>query len=247
MDVDRLIEQLEQQGELLARSAEGAALAAPVPSCPGWTIASALGHTAKVHRTVSSILHGGDPKAFSYQRPEEDKLLAEYRASLAELVTALRRAPDNLSVYTFWPARSSRQFWARRQAHETAIHAVDVQLAAGYGVADLEPDFAADGVDELVMNMAIEQFRPTDLERSYTVAITPLDANIAWTVRVAPDGVSAHRGAEDGADLNVLGLSSDLYRWVWNRAADHEVSLRGELSLADRWHAEFTVGARRSN
>lgn len=244
MDADRLIAQLAHHGELLARTAEASDLATPVPSCPDWTIAAALGHTAKVHSWASWILRGGEPKAFSYQRPDQDDLLARYRDGLAELVDTLRQVPDNLAVHTLWPARSARLFWARRQAHETAIHAIDVQLAADYGVAEVDLDFAADGVDELVMNMAAEQFSP-GAAGSSRISITPLDANVAWTVRITPSGVSTHRDAEDGADLSVFGLAADLYRWVWNRAGDHEVSLRGDLSLADRWHADFRVGVRR--
>jgi hypothetical protein len=51
--------------------------------------------------------------------------------------------------------------------------------------------------------------------------------------------------AVDNADLAVFGLASDLYRWVWNRAGDDDVSLRGDLALADRWRQDFTVRARR--
>ena len=38
-------------------------------------------------------------------------------------------------------------FWARRRAHEAAVHLADAQLAAGRNV-DLAPEVAADGVDE---------------------------------------------------------------------------------------------------
>jgi hypothetical protein len=38
-------------------------------------------------------------------------------------------------------------FWARRRAHEAAVHLADVQLAAGRDV-DLASDVATDAVDE---------------------------------------------------------------------------------------------------
>ena len=49
-------------------------------------------------------------------------------------------------------------FWARRQAHETAVHRYDAQSAAPGGppapAGAFDPAFAADGVDELIMGFA---------------------------------------------------------------------------------------------
>jgi uncharacterized protein (TIGR03083 family) len=244
VDTDQLIDELEQQGELLARSAGRVDLQAAVPSCPGWTVAAAMGHTAKVHRRVTAILRGADPDAVQQPRPEPSELDSVYRAGLAELVGELRRAPDTLDVYTLWPAASARHFWARRQAHETAIHRVDVELAAGYGVTDFEPELAVDGLDELVLDMA-DRFSCDGLDRSWTLVLTPLDANVSWTVRLSSSGAVTERDPADNPDMSVFGLASDLYRWAWNRADDSEVALRGELGLGDLWHRNFTIEARK--
>lgn len=244
MQTDALIGELQLQGELLSTAARQVDLQAPVPSCPGWTVAAAVGHTAKVHRWATSILRGGDPDNFSYERPDLAMLLAEFDSGLAELVTALRRAPENLAVHTLWPSRSARQFWARRQAHETAIHRIDVELATGYGVSDCETEFAADGIDELVMHLAVDQFRGNAGEHSGTMVITPLDANISWTARLGPSGLLVQRDSVAAADLSVFGLAADLYRWVWNRGDESEVSLRGDFALADQWHEAVTIGSR---
>ncbi|HEX4727058.1 MAG TPA: maleylpyruvate isomerase family mycothiol-dependent enzyme [Jatrophihabitans sp.] len=247
MDVERLLAELLQQGELLDRAAGLADPRAPVPSCPGWTIASAIRHLARVHRRVTAIVRGQDPAAaIEGFRPEPPELTAIYRDGLADLVQALRDAPDDLTADTLWPADSARQFWARRQAHETAIHRVDVELAAGYGVTDFQPDFAVDGLDELVMGMAVGRFSGAGLDGPRTIVLTPVDANEAWTVRLGSSGAVTEREPADNPDLGVYGLASDLYRWAWNRADDSEVSVRGELALADLWHRDFTVQARRS-
>ncbi|HJQ03254.1 MAG TPA: maleylpyruvate isomerase family mycothiol-dependent enzyme [Jatrophihabitans sp.] len=246
MHVGQLIDELEHQGQLLARAAARADSAAAVPSCPGWTVAAAVTHTARVHRRVTAILRGAaEPDAAVRDfRPEPTELEAIYRAGLAELVEVLRRAPDSLTVPTLWPAPSARHFWARRQAHETAIHRVDVELAAGYGVADFEPELAVDGLDELLLHMA-DRFSADGLDRSWTIVLTPLDANVSWTVRLGSSGAVTHRDPADRPDLSVFAPASDLYRWAWNRAGDSEVALRGELSLADLWHRNFTVRAGR--
>ncbi|HTZ44647.1 MAG TPA: maleylpyruvate isomerase family mycothiol-dependent enzyme [Jatrophihabitans sp.] len=243
MNLDRYLHELRVNGEQLAQAAEFAGPDAPVPSCPGWTAGAAVGHLAKVHRWVCWIARGGAPEDFQYRRPAPEELLDFFRAGLTELAAALARATDGQPMHTLWPARSPRLFWARRQAHETAIHRVDLQLAAGYGVLDVEPDFAADGLDELVMGMLSSRLTGAGLDRSYTVLLEPLDVNAAWTLRLAPDGLLARREPASNADLSVFGMASDLYRWAWNRAGDDEVSLRGELPLADWWRSTVRVTA----
>lgn len=246
MDVERLLAELLQQGESLDRAAGLADPQAPVPSCPGWTVTAAMQHLARVHRRVTAIVRGKDPAAaIEGFRPEPPELAGSYRDGLSGLVQALREAPDNLQAYTLWPADSARHFWARRQAHETAIHRVDVELAAGYGVAEFAPDFAVDGLDELVMGMGAGRFSGAGLDRPRTIVLTPIDANEAWTVRLGSSGSVPEREPADNPDLGIYGLASDLYRWAWNRADDSEVSLRGELALADLWHRDFVVRARR--
>ena len=45
-----------------------------------------------------------------------------------------RAHPTTCECWTFLPAPSPLAMWARRQAHETAIHRVDAELAAGIAV-----------------------------------------------------------------------------------------------------------------
>jgi len=244
MDLAEFVDHLQHDGELLGRAAEYAGEDAPVPSCPGWTVAAAVGHVSKVHQWAAWLIRGGAPDRFSYRRPEPDQLLTGYRSGLADLVSALTRTSDNQPMHTPWPTRSPRLFWARRQAHETAIHRVDLQLAAGYGVSDIDPDFAADGIDELVMSMIPNRLVAVAADPPVRVLLEPLDANVSWTVRIGPDGVRVARQVSEGADLSVFGLSADLYRWVWNRAGDDEISLRGHLQLADWWRQTIQISAR---
>jgi uncharacterized protein (TIGR03083 family) len=242
MDLDRFLDELQAQAGRLAASAGYVAGDTPVPSCPGWTVERTVGHLAKAHRWATWVVRGGALAGFDYQRPPAEELPAFLAAGTEELVTALREATDDQQIATLWPARSPRLFWARRQAHETAIHRVDVELAVGYGVSDFDPDFAADGLDELVMGMIPE--RRLSSERPITVVLEPLDANVSWTMTFAPAGVHVRRDAASEADLHVFGMSAELYRWAWNRAADDEVSLRGDLRLADWWRRTVQIGAR---
>ncbi len=84
--------------------------------------------------------------------PDGPGLTERFVRAHAELVDALAAAPPDLTCWTPWPARDGRAFWLRRQVHETLIHRTDVdnavvrrELRDG---TDLDPQLAADGVDE---------------------------------------------------------------------------------------------------
>jgi uncharacterized protein (TIGR03083 family) len=244
LTVQQYLDELRRQGGLLLQAARQAGLQAAVPSCPGWDVSRLLGHTTRVHRWAGWIVRGGDRDEFEFRPPEDSQLFEVYDAGLQEVLDRLQAAPDGLVVWTSAPAPSAKLFWARRMAHETAIHRVDADLATGYGVAAFEPEFAADGVDELLTGSA-SRFDRSGLTGDRMISLTPLDSNASWTLSIGPDLLSCRPVAADHADLAVFGLASDLYRWVWNRAGDDDVSLRGDLALADRWRQDFTVRARR--
>jgi uncharacterized protein (TIGR03083 family) len=237
------LDQVGHQGRLLQASARRSALHSAVPSCPGWNVSRLLGHVTKVHHWVSWILAGGKGDEFEFSTPEDGRLFEVYDAGLQEVLSRLRAAPETLAVWTPTPVPSATLFWARRMAHETAIHRVDADLAAGYGVEAFEPEFAADGIEELLTGSAA-RFDRSGLTGDRTISLTPLDSNASWTLRIGPDLLSCDPVALDHADLAVFGPAGDLYRWVWNRAADDDVALRGDLSLADRWRRDFTVRSR---
>jgi uncharacterized protein (TIGR03083 family) len=153
MEIAEYVDELERAGTQLARAARLVALDAAVPPCPGWTVSDLVRHTTRVHQWATSIVQGGAREEFQFDRPDDDSVLAVYDRGLTGLLAALRSAPADLEVWTFLPAESALAFWARRQAHETAIHRVDADLASGMGGSEVDPDFAADGIAELLVGL----------------------------------------------------------------------------------------------
>jgi hypothetical protein len=88
------------------------------------------------------------------------------------------------------------------------------------------------------------RFSTEGLTGTSTVTLTPVDANRAWTVTLSPSGITAVEQAQDNSDLTVFATASDLYRWAWNRARDDEVSLVGDMTVADLWRRNCRVRAR---
>jgi uncharacterized protein (TIGR03083 family) len=187
----------------MATAAERAGLGAPVPSCPGWQVRDLLRHQGFVHRWAGRFVREGllDPVPEPSEAemlaadPPDPQLLDWFRVGHADLTDALRSASADLQCWTFLPAPSPLAFWARRQAHETAIHRVDAELAAGNAVTSPEPAFAADGIDELIMGFLGRQARRlTDEQRAGSrrlVRVQATDAAAEWCVELTEAGDSA--------------------------------------------------------
>jgi len=136
-DVPGYVGALRRQGELLASAARRAGLATAVPSCPGWAVRDLLMHTGYVHRWATGFVAegltrpgGASEEEILSQGPADAQLPGWFCEGHAALVRALGAAPPDLECWTFLAAPSPLAFWARRQAHETAIHRVDAEQAA---------------------------------------------------------------------------------------------------------------------
>ena len=93
----------------------------------------------------------------------------------------LTEADPALVCAIFMAAPSPLAFWARRQAHETAIHRADAEIALG-AWPDYPPDFAADGVDELIIGFGQRRrYRPS-AETGGSLQVRATDTGHAWHV-----------------------------------------------------------------
>lgn len=218
MDVPGLIDQLETDGPLLAEAAQRAGWDAPVPALQ-WDVRTLVTHAGGVHRWAADAIR---TSSTDYQSaagaavgtgPGDDELLGWFTAGHEALVAALRAAPEDLHAFTFLPADSPRHFWARRQAHETAIHRTDAQGAAG-AVTDVPADFAQDGIGELVHGFAARRGNAADTP--CTIALRCSDGP-DWLITFGGERIAAEPRDVGEADGTVAGSSSEVYRWLWNR------------------------------
>ncbi|NNC74650.1 MAG: maleylpyruvate isomerase family mycothiol-dependent enzyme [Acidimicrobiia bacterium] len=248
MDIDTHIEAISREGERLASAASRAGLDDPIPWCPGWDTRDLLRHLSEIHLWAAShvalraVREGVSELAdlaaawpeLGIFWPEDEVLIDHYLATNANLVAELESAPSDLATWTFLPAPSPRQMWARRQAHETAIHRYDAESATT-SVSGFDPTFAADGIDEILTAMA-PRTHELPLESRVTMAIHPTDVGERWLVTLGPDGIETSR-ADGRADLVLTGLASDLYLAVWNRGDDTAIALTGDPTVLDTWRA----------
>jgi uncharacterized protein (TIGR03083 family) len=170
--------------------------------------------------------------------PADEDLVDYYLETNENLVRELRDAPADLECRTFLEAPSPLAMWARRQAHETAIHRFDAETATPE-TKPFMPEFAADGIDELLMAFA-PRGDSFPVESDQTMAVRTVDTGDDWLVTMTPTGIQSAR-TSGPSDVVLEGTASDLYLALWNRGDDREVSFSGDRSAFTAWREGHRV------
>lgn len=247
MNVAELISALDDQGGLLARSADGIDLDIHVPTCPEWNLRQLLDHLGNVHRWAANYVATGradiltddeEEALFERDRPTDADIVDWFRTGHRLLVDALGSAPPDLACWSFMPASSPLEFWARRQAHETAIHRVDVESIS----ADLTPidaALAADGIGELLFGFA-SRGRKLLHDPPRTLAVEASDTGDRWLLTLGPEIVTAVCGPAPG-DCTVRGSAADLYLAMWNRLPVGALRTSGDRNVFARFREKLHI------
>jgi uncharacterized protein (TIGR03083 family) len=248
MEVVEHVEALRREGTTLAEAAAAVDLDAPVPHCPDWTVRDMVRHLGGVHRWAATYVAGGRRRPMDEDEerrvmawPGDDgALLGWFREGHANLVKTLEAAPADLECWSFLPAPSPLAFWARRQAHETAIHRADAQRSTGGPVTPFAPELAADGVEELLLGFASRRSGRLRADPPRTLGLHATDLGADWLVRVEPDRIMVSREPGD-ADWSVAGVASDLYLLLWNRRDTEGLQVDGDPALLELWRTSVRV------
>lgn len=178
--------------------------------------------------------HGSEARG---ERPpkEWEALLPWWDDKRAELRRTFDNGPDTPAQMLFPCYEANLGAWARRQAHEIAIHRVDVELAGGQEATTFGTVFAADGVDE-ALSMIIHR-RGADwsaAEASGTVLVHAEDARRLWSLTLTP-GRPPAAAAPAEPDVTLSGGADAVYKRLWRRPAD--VSITGDATLLESLQA----------
>ncbi|MEU6150738.1 maleylpyruvate isomerase N-terminal domain-containing protein [Actinosynnema sp. NPDC047251] len=239
MEHQDLLDQAHVQYRALRAAAITAGPGTPVPTCPGWDVAKLVHHLAGVNSWALAALNtapdGDRPGA--EPRPEGwEELLAWWDDRFTAMNRVLADAGPDAPAWTFAGPRSTA-FWIRRQAHEMAIHRLDVEHALhGPEVPSLlfDPEFAADGVDEFLTVLLPRAAQRDPVDRVGRLLWHAADAGRTWEVALVPGEPPAAGpavGAATDQDTTAAGTADALYRLAWDRPSGAIVS--GDRSLVD--------------
>jgi uncharacterized protein (TIGR03083 family) len=251
VDTPTFVALVRDQSRRLLDVLDGVDLVAPVPSCPGWSVADLLSHLAEVQdawaQVAGQLLQ--DPEDIvELPRPSDEELRATLPDRTAALVAALssRSPPDRCWS---WSELGGDIAWvARRQAHEALVHRVDAELAAGAEVTPVAPEIAADGVDELVRGFLVgvpdwAQLELdgltvgvwcTDVGSRHVLALGRMTGTVLRSGRSYDLPAASLADPATPVDAEVAGPAWALDRWLWGRGEAEELTVRGYSDHVDR-------------
>jgi uncharacterized protein (TIGR03083 family) len=244
---DRHRAEITSQTALLAGHLDGADVTAQVPSCPGWNVSQLCRHVDGGLRWANEIV------ATRAAEPPPDVALRDLSAAThddaAQIAASLREAAAAL-VATLHGAGPAAQMWcpvscggaafyARRFAHETAIHRADAALAIGIPF-ELDAAVACDGVEEwlelgsLPFHFDVHPWMRELLGPGRVIGLHATDTGDHWVLDLTGDVISWRRGDEPAA-ADVRGPIADLLLALYRRVPVAALEVTGAVGLVDFW------------
>lgn len=237
MDTNTYLSHLRADGAALSTAARKN-LDAPVPSCPEWLVRDLVDHTAVVYLHKIGVMAAGGTERPEVDPPDDpdgdDELLALYDDSLTRLIAELeQRDPEDEAWTFFGPKRVG--FWHRRMAQEAAVHRWDAEAATG-DPAPIDPELAADGIDEM-LNVMIPADEVLYEGKPGTLHLHRTDDDGEWLVTLETGTVPATRSGHEKGDAALRGTASDLLLLVWRRVTPEAVERFGDDRIIDDFYA----------
>jgi len=241
VEIAEHIDAIGSAGRQLAAAAAAAGPDATVPSCPDWVVRDLVRHQGGVHRWAIGIVAGPRTQPWNVDLdevvgawPADADLIGWFGDGVGRLVATLSQAEPGLVCWTFLDAPSPLAMWARRQAHETSVHRVDAELAAGLPVTSFPAPFAADGIAELLTCFITRPGGGLRSDPARLLRVRCTDTPGDWLVRMEPDRVRTSPGTDEvSSDCLVTGAADDLYLALWNRRPASSLAVDGDRSVLD--------------
>src|SRR3984957_7798268 len=249
---DRFFTELRACTAELAQIIDGD-LERPVPTCPGWTFRQLATHLGRGHRWAAQIVATRAVTPIPLREVADGKLPQDpaqhapwLNAGAERVIEAVTAAGSDL-VWTL-AGIGPAGFWARRRAHEAAVHLADAQLAAGRDV-DLAPEVDADGVDEWLTIIAgvtqdtagparapVQELCGDGPSLHFHAPDPGLSGTGEWLVTRTPSGVTIQHG-HGKADVAVRGPAASLLLVLTRRLPPSEpaIEVLGQQALLDHW------------
>jgi uncharacterized protein (TIGR03083 family) len=248
--VDRLYAEISASTASLASIIDRADLTKAVPTCPDWTLRQLATHVGRAHRWAAEIVATRSAEFIPFRAvpdariPDDPAGHAGWLREGAERLVATVREAGAAPVWAFARLRPA-SFWARRMAHETAVHRADAEIATGRAPV-IDADIAVDGIDEW---LALEDMlgggqdsRLSALADGQVLHLHATDEGLGgageWLVRRAGGRLTVEHGHGKG-DAAVRGPASALLLVLVRRMSLDEgpVQLIGDRAVLDHWLA----------
>jgi uncharacterized protein (TIGR03083 family) len=224
VQVDEYLPLLRRTDRRFADAAAEAVLArgwaAPVPGCPGWSLADLVWHLAEVQHFWGWVVRIRASNRAGYDAPRrrpDDELLGWLDAQSAELEAVLAGADPAERVWT-WAPRQDVGFVLRRQAMEAVVHTTDVEQVLG-DVRPIRADVGLDGLDEWLEVMVPGALPQGPPEGAHPVVLHAVDADAERVL---------FPGSRPVPIARLIGTAGDLLLAVWRRVPLEVLTVDGD-------------------
>lgn len=259
VDTDRFLGAIEHHGRLMAATVRELPLDADVPTCPGWTVAHLVGHTAAVYEQKTEIVRSGDTTG---RIPWNDALasgadpasvLTQFDERLDEMLALFATADLDRPTYTWCGHDHTARWWVRRLAHETLIHSADAVITAG-GVPSADTWLATDGIDEILDEMltGAPSWAEATIDGDRFDLVTH---DRRWQLRWGRfTGTSPNSGTEyadedllafdgdDNPETVIAAPAASINYWLWGRGEISDGTISGDEDMVHRIR-KYAAGA----
>ena len=235
MDFERHCAEIVAQTALLTGYLDGADLKVQVSTCPGWNASQLLRHVDGGHRWAAEIVstRAVQPPPdvalrdlSGYTDADPTLLAASLTDGASLLAAALREAGPKAQMWCPVDGGGAA-FYARRFAHETAIHRADAALALGTRFV-IDGDVAADGIDEwlelgcLPFHFEVHPQMRELLEPGSTIGLQATDSDGTWLLDLTGDVITWRRADEPSAAQIAAPITDAVWKppvWIAPSAA----------------------------
>jgi uncharacterized protein (TIGR03083 family) len=231
----KLLDSTVVQTREVSRWIEGADPAAPVPTCPGWTLTELVEHIGSTQRWVATLVAEAitDPgAAFALGWAEAPADPSRWPGWLLEGADGLQRtfeaATDGRAVFDPSGGDDGVTFWSRRSFGEISVHRIDAAFALDR-TYQLDPPSAAAAIEDWLSTIAssgwaanVPGFRDAMRGDGQRIAWVADDADRAWLLRrtdapLVLDRDRARGGRDADADVTISGPACELLQIVSRR------------------------------
>jgi uncharacterized protein (TIGR03083 family) len=242
------IEWLEAAVSRLAEGVGGDDPAAPIVTCPGWTVLDLVQHCGGLYLWADALVARGITKEtwrvhLGLTYPSADDDLLGWLDDAAASALATFRAADPDSPVFVWGADHHNRFWPRRMLYETVVHGADLDLSIGRPV-EISDAVALEGIDEFLENMmAMARWGSTPMrwdapgDSGRTSVGLRIDGvpEAAWSIRLTSSGFWWDRSARDNT-ATISGSAADVMLYLQGRPGP-SVRLAGDGDVVAAWRS----------
>lgn len=240
VDHGRMLDALGIEGRLLVAATRDVDPGVTVAGGSGRTIGEAVVHLGDLYADTLSWMRSPGPSSpdlgpGASLQAATDRVAARLADLLAEF--GVRQSTEPCA--TWWPDDHTVGFWLRRMVHATALHRVDVQVAAGIDVTPIDADLALDGIDEALTAWFGYRLNALGIRPARVCSVQVRAGDRRWLVTTGPiHGAvtrldAAEQSTEDGS---IDADPHTVFLWLWGRMPDRVVRPTGDLdAIAQLW------------